>query len=99
MPPILSFANPLIVGGNFNLGGAAGTNLNLTAPMNLGANTLTHNGASNDTLSGNVTNGDISVTAGTLTLSGAANSANVETKGGSLNLSGGAGATFTGHLQ
>lgn len=89
----VSVSNPLAIGGNFDLGGAAGTSLELTAAMNLGANTLTHSGVSNDTLSGNLTSaatGGITVTAGTLDLTGSnggyAGTSTVT--GGTLNLQG-----------
>ncbi len=88
------------IGGNFNLGGAAGTNLELTKNMTLTGNLLTHNGASNDTLSGNLTStatGGITVTAGTLNLTGSnggyAGTSTVT--GGTLNLQG--AGNYTGN--
>jgi outer membrane autotransporter protein len=85
--------NPLAVGGSFTLGGAAGTNLTFTSVMNLGGNTLTHNGAGNDTLSGNLTGtaaGGITTAAGTLNLTGnnAAYAGTAAVTGGILNLQG-----------
>ncbi|MFI5330301.1 MAG: hypothetical protein ACHQ2F_04600, partial [Desulfobaccales bacterium] len=87
--------NTLAIGGNFNMGGAAGTNLELTAAMNLGAgaNTLNHSGASNDTLSGAITGAattGITVTAGTLNLTGnnAAYAGTSSVSGGTLNMQG-----------
>ena len=89
--PILG--NPLSVGGNFNLGGAAGSALELTANLDLIGNLLTHNGASNDTLSGNLSStatGGITVTAGTLNLTGnnAAYAGTSTVTGGTLNQQG-----------
>ncbi|PIU53040.1 MAG: hypothetical protein COS90_08375 [Deltaproteobacteria bacterium CG07_land_8_20_14_0_80_60_11] len=89
----ITVASALTIGGNFNLGGDAGTNLELTQNLPLTGNLLTHNGASNDTLSGNLTStatGGITVTAGTLNLTGSnggyAGSSAVT--GGTLNLQG-----------
>ena len=96
-------ANALAIGGNFNLGGAAGTNLGLSAAMNLATFVLTHNQPSNDTLSGALTNGaggGITVTAGTLNLTGnnAAYTGTTGVTGGTLNMAGtnnyAAGATL-----
>ena len=89
--PILG--NPLSVGGNFNLGGAAGSALELTANLDLFGNLLTHNGASNDTLSGNLSStatGGITVTAGTSNLTGnnAAYAGTSTVTGGTLNQQG-----------
>lgn len=69
----ISISNPLTIGGDFNMGGAAGTALEFTKTMNLTGFLLTHNGASADTLKGNLTStasGGITVTAGTLNLTG-----------------------------
>jgi uncharacterized protein with beta-barrel porin domain len=92
--------NPLTVGGSFNMGGAAGTDLTLTSVMNLGNNTLTHDCASDDTLKGNLTStasGGTTVTAGTLNLTGN-NGGYIGTStvtGGSLNLQGSGNYTGT----
>jgi hypothetical protein len=84
-------ADPLgVVGGDFNMGAAVTTNLTLTQDLNLGTHTLTHNGPSSDTLSGSVTNGTITVTAGTLNLTGnnGAYAGTSTVTGGTLNMQG-----------
>ena len=64
----------ITVGGSFNLGSTvAGNNLSLGQALNLAGNTLTHNGASSDTLSGTLTGTNaagnrIVVSAGTLNI-------------------------------
>jgi uncharacterized protein with beta-barrel porin domain len=91
--------NLLTIDGSFNMGGVAGTSLTLTSAMNIGDNTLTHNGASDDTLKGNLTStasGGITVTAGTLNLTGnnGVYSGTSTVTGGTLNLQG--SSNYTG---
>ncbi|MHB9072264.1 MAG: autotransporter domain-containing protein [Desulfobaccales bacterium] len=83
--------NLLTIGGSFNMGGAAGTTLEFRKTMNLTGFLLTHNGASDDTLKGNLTStasGGITVTAGTLNLTGDTGgySGTSTVTGGTLNL-------------
>ena len=91
----VSVSNPVTVGGGFNLGSSAGAGLTLSGAVNLGANTLTHDGASEDTLSGSLTGtatGGITVTDGVLNLTGNGSGyTGVSTvTGGILNLQGSA---------
>jgi autotransporter-associated beta strand protein len=96
----ISITNPLTIGGDFNMGGAAGTTLEFTKSMNLTGFLLTHNGASDDTLKGNLTStaaGGITVTNGTLNLTGN-NGGYIGTStvtGGTLNLQG--SGNYTGN--
>jgi autotransporter-associated beta strand protein len=96
----ISITNPLTIGGDFNMGGGAGTTLEFTKTMNLTGFLLTHNGASDDTLKGNLTStasGGITVTAGTLNLTGN-NGGYIGTStvtGGTLNLQG--SGNYTGN--
>jgi autotransporter-associated beta strand protein len=89
----ISITNPLTIGGDFNMGGAAGTALEFTKTMNLTGFLLTHNGASDDTLKGNLTStatGGVTTTAGTLNLTGnnVAYAGTSTVTGGILNLQG-----------
>jgi uncharacterized protein YhjY with autotransporter beta-barrel domain len=95
--PLIAINIPVVIGGNFNMGGPDGTNLKLTSDMNLTGFLLTHSGAGNDFLSGDLTcpavaGTGICVTGGTLNLTG--NNVNyVATStvtGGTLNLQGAA---------
>ncbi|MCK9376583.1 MAG: hypothetical protein M0P73_10575 [Syntrophobacterales bacterium] len=99
--PVITINIPVMIDSDFNMGGPVGTNLKLTSDMNLSGFLLTHSGAGNDILSGDLTcsavaGTGICVTGGTLNLTG--NNVNYvatsTVKGGTLNLQG--AANYTG---